>query len=99
MSVRVRLTKPAASAAQSATGNSRLWEMMVEPTDPPFNDPLMGWSGSKDVNRQVRLTFETRDQAMAYARKRGFEVVERAPKTRAFRQKAYADNFAFRNVS
>ena len=46
------------------------------------------------MNGQVRLAFETRDEAIAYAQHRGipFQVFE--PKTPKRIIKAYADNFA-----
>ncbi len=56
----------------------------------------MGWTGSDDMNSQVRLTFESREEAVAYAEGHGipFEVFE--PKTRRhiLRQNGYGDNFA-----
>ncbi len=40
-------------------------------------DPLMGWTQSTDMNGQVRLRFDTRDEAVAYAQRHGiaFEVI------------------------
>ncbi|MBE1236982.1 ETC complex I subunit [Phaeovibrio sulfidiphilus] len=99
MTRRVRLSRPSVSVAQSASGNSRLWQLTFEPTGQRVNDPLTGWCGSRDVARQVTLRFETRDQALHYARKHRLVVEELPVQTRAFRQRAYADNFAFRKVS
>ncbi len=55
----------------------------------------MGWSSSADMNSQVRVSFETQAEAVAYAQAHGvaFELIP----SNARRQivKAYADNFAF----
>ena len=58
-------------------------------------DPLIGWPQSKDMNGEVSLTFETREEAIAYAQKHGipFRVMEPRPVKRVL--KAYADNFAY----
>ena len=36
-------------------------------------DPLTGWNGSGDTNPQVRLTFATKEAAIAYCRKQGLD--------------------------
>ena len=45
--------------------------------------------------QQVRVTFETKDEAVAYARKHGFTYTVREPRERRIKPKAYADNFAY----
>ena len=65
-----------------------------EPASARKPDPLMGWTQSSDMNGQVRLTFETRDEAIAYAQRHeiSFQLFE--PKVPKRIIKAYADNFA-----
>ena len=55
----------------------------------------MGWTISTDMQGQVRLAFDTREEAVSYARRHGiaFEVLAENAVRRAPR--AYADNFAF----
>jgi hypothetical protein len=90
-----RIYRPAKTAMQSGRVKTQLWELSFEPASALKLDPLMGWTQSSDMNGQVRLRFDTRDEAIAYARKHGipFEV---APETEHKRViKSYADNFAF----
>ena len=90
-----RIHKPAKSAMQSGRANTRLWELVFEPASARLPDPLMGWTLSTDTLGQVRLRFDTREEAVTYAQRHGipFEVV---PETKSGRIiKAYADNFAF----
>jgi len=89
-----RIYKPAPSASQSGRARSQDWVLEFEPASARSNDPLMGWTSSTDMNGQVRLTFATREEAVAYAEADGipFRVME--PAERRLIIKAYADNFA-----
>jgi len=91
----VRIFKPAKTAMQSGRARSREWVMEFEPDGRIEPDPLMGWSGSTDTSTQVRLHFATADEAVAYARKKGWTYTVQLPKERRIRPKGYADNFAF----
>ena len=53
----------------------------------------MGWTGSGDTQAQVQLTFPTKEEAQAYARK--YDIVARVHATppKSLKLQAYADNF------
>ena len=89
-----RIYRPAKNAMQSGKAKTKDWVLEFEPASARKPDPLMGWTTSSDMNGQIRLTFETRDEAVAYAQAKGipFQVIE--PKTPKRIIKAYADNFA-----
>jgi hypothetical protein len=89
-----RIFRPAKSAMQSGMAKTRDWVLEFEPASARHPDPLMGWTSSSDMDGEVRLQFETRDQAVAYAQAHGipFQVIE--PQDRKKIIKAYADNFA-----
>ncbi|TXL69477.1 ETC complex I subunit [Vineibacter terrae] len=95
--MQVRIYKPAKTAMQSGTGNTREWVIEAEPSRKEI-DPLMGWTSSRDTMNQVVLRFETREEAIAYAQKQGWMYSLAEPKTRAVRPRAYADNFAFTRI-
>ena len=59
-------------------------------------DPLMGWTSSDDTQAQVRLRFDTREQAEDYARENGIDAVVQDPNKRKanIRPGGYGDNFA-----
>ena len=73
-----RIFRPAKSAMQSGMAKTRDWILEFEPASARNVDPLMGWTSSTDMNGQVRLAFETREEAVAYARAHGipFQVFE-----------------------
>jgi hypothetical protein len=93
-----RIYKPARTAMQSGTAKTKEWVLDYEPEQPRAVEPLMGWTSSSDMKQQVRLFFDTKEEAIAYCEREGiaYQVIE--PKVRAPRVIAYADNFAFRRT-
>ena len=89
-----RIFRPAKSAMQSGLAKTRDWVLEFEPATARTPDPLTGWTSSNDMRGQVRLSFDTEDEAVAYAQRHGipFQVIE--PQDRKKIIKAYADNFA-----
>ncbi|PLR21905.1 ETC complex I subunit [Caulobacter zeae] len=89
-----RIYRPAKNAMQSGKAKTKDWTLEFEPASARKPDPLMGWTQSSDMNGQIRLTFETRDEAIAYAQRHeiSFQLFE--PKVPKRIIKAYADNFA-----
>ena len=90
-----RILKPARNTMQSGRANGRKWILEFAPEDERLRDPLMGWTGSGDMNSQIRLEFDNKDDAIAYAKRNElqFEVIE--PRQRTTKIKSYADNFRF----
>ena|SRR5579862_6829274 len=89
-----RIYRPSKSAMQSGMAKTSAWVLEFEPASARQIDPLMGWTSSADMNGQVRLSFETSDEAVAYAQAHQipFQLIE--PQDRKKIIKAYADNFA-----
>ncbi len=54
-----KIYQPARSAMQSGQANTRSWVLEFLPADAKVIDPLMGWTGSRDMNQQVRLSVST----------------------------------------
>jgi hypothetical protein len=78
---------------QSGRANTGVWLLEFERKEGQRADPLTGWNGSGDTNTQVRLTFRTRDEAIAYADRHGlsYHIVPATPVK--LKLQAYADNF------
>jgi hypothetical protein len=89
----VRIYKPPKSAMQSARGNMNHWLLEFEPGARQQVDTLMGWVGAGDTREQVRMKFDTREEAIAFAERNdlSYRVIE--PKDRKVLGKSYADNF------
>ena len=78
---------------QSGKANAGRWLLEFERQDALRPDPLTGWAGSSDTRPQVRLTFPTRDAAVDYAKRNGFEFHVIAASPLSLKIQAYADNF------
>jgi hypothetical protein len=65
-----RISQLDRKTTQSGKANAGLWLLEFERQEPQRPDPLTGWNGSGDTRTQVRLTFRTRDEAIAYAERR-----------------------------
>ncbi|MFN3954990.1 MAG: ETC complex I subunit [Pararhodobacter sp.] len=94
--MRARIYRPARNAMQSGTARTRDWVLEFAPGEGRVTDPLMGWTGSGDMQAQVRLRFATRAEAEAYARAHDIAYVLVQPKPRAanIRTAGYGENFA-----
>ncbi|HEX5328304.1 MAG TPA: ETC complex I subunit [Acetobacteraceae bacterium] len=88
-----RIYQPPKNAMQSGRAGTQQWVLEFEPSSPLRPDPLMGWIGSTDTRRQVRLSFETREEAVGFAEKEGIAYEVALPQQRRVKPKAYADNF------
>jgi NADH dehydrogenase (ubiquinone) Fe-S protein 4 len=55
----------------------------------------MGWQSSGDFMQGTHLTFETKDDAVAFAERQGYEYFVQEPNARKFTPKAYANNFLY----
>jgi hypothetical protein len=58
----------------------------------------MGWTGSTDTTSQLRLNFDSREAAVAFAERHGLKYRIKEPKSRRIRPKSYAENFAYDRV-
>jgi len=91
-----RIFRPSKNAMQSGRGKSQEWLLEFEPKAALRSDPLMGWTVTTDTeSTQVRLAFDTKEDAVRYADHHGiaFQLIDPKPAKRII--KAYADNFAF----
>ena len=84
---------------QSGRANATRWLLEYDPADAQEADPLMGWAGSRDTNRQLMLWFDSKDEAVAYAVRKSLDYRVEEPHDRVIKPKTYAENFAFRRVS
>ena len=78
---------------QSGKANAGRWLLEFERSEAQRPDPLTGWNGSGDTNTQVRINFNTREEAVAYVERHGipYHLVPATPVS--MKIQAYADNF------
>ena len=93
-----RITKPSKTVMQSGQARSKDWLLEHEQTSAREIDPLMGWTSSGDTQQQVRLRFETKEEAIAYAERNGLPYSVTEPTEKTVSTKSYADNFRFGRI-
>ncbi len=88
-----RIYRPARNAMQSGKGKSKAWLLVYEPEVPRSIDPLMGYTSSSDMRQQVRLSFETQEEAEAYAQRNGIPYSVQPAHDATAKRVSYPDNF------
>jgi hypothetical protein len=90
-----RIYKPAKDAMSSGLARTKLWGLEFDASKAPEIEPLMGWTTNGDPMRQVRLSFDTREEAVAYAEREGIPYRVEEPHEAKRKTVAYSDNFKF----
>jgi hypothetical protein len=90
-----RIFSPARTAMQSGQAKTGLWVLEYEPEKPRKIDPLMGYTTSADMKSQIRLSFDTKEEAVAYAERNAIPYRIEEPKEPKRRQISYSDNFRY----
>ena len=89
----VKIFKPAKTAMQSGKAKTKLWHLQAMDDSIQVKDPLIGYHGGSSTKNQIKLQFETKEDAINFAKSKNYdyEVVE--PSARKIIKKSYADNF------
>ena len=85
-----RIFRPAKTAMQSGRAKTRQWLLEFEPASAREVEPLMGWTSSADTRAQVRLRFDSRDDAIAYAERNNIPYHVEEPREPRNQPKNYA---------
>jgi len=88
-----RIYRPARNAMQSGTAKTHRWLLEFEPAEPRRVEPLMGYTSSADMKSQIKLWFDTKDEAIAYAARHGIAYRVEEPKDPTRKTVIYSDNF------
>ena len=89
---KVKIYKPTKTAMQSGKKNTKKWLLEFDTLDSEVS-PLMGWISSKDTMSEIKLEFDSKDQAISYAKKNNFDYYILEPQKRKIIKKSYTDNF------
>ncbi|WOC15060.1 ETC complex I subunit [Pseudochrobactrum sp. MP213Fo] len=88
-----RIYRPTKTAMQSGKAKTEAWVLEYEPEVARKIEPLMGYTSSRDMKSQIRMSFETLEEALAYTQKYGIPYRVEEPKEAKRRQVSYTDNF------
>jgi hypothetical protein len=90
-----RIYRPAKTAMQSGQGKADRWLLEYEAERDRQVEPLMGWTSSSDMNSQIKMWFDSKDDAVAYATRNGVPYRVEEPNTATHKTVSYSDNFKF----
>jgi hypothetical protein len=77
-------------AGRAKTGE---WLLEYEPEAPSSVEPLMGYTSSVDMKRQIKLYFDSREEAVAYCVRNGIAYQVYEPQELTPKRVSYSDNF------
>ena len=83
---------PAKTAMQSGKRKIKNWLLEFETSNTGINH-LMGWETSNDTMSEVKLEFNTKEEAVNYAKNNDIDYNVIEPKKTKIIKKSYADNF------
>jgi hypothetical protein len=88
-----KIYKPAKTAMQSGKAKTKRWLLEFEQEKPRSVEPLMGWTSSSETKQQVKLWFDTREAAIAYAERNGIAYTVTVAPDSKVPTLSYSDNF------
>tara|TARA_B100001250_G_C19269781_1_gene558562 strand:+ start:202 stop:507 length:306 start_codon:yes stop_codon:yes gene_type:complete len=89
----IKIYIPSKTAMQSGKGKTKKWLAEYISDEVQVKDNLMGWNSSFDTKSQIKLFFESKEQAIEWAKKNNFQYFIEEPKSRNIKPKNYASNF------
>lgn len=81
---------------QSGRAKTDQWVLEYERTTARTPDPLMGWVSAGDTHDQVRLKFDSLDDARSHAEQNSLSYTISNPKDKKIKPRNYGDNFKYR---
>ncbi|KAL8927344.1 MAG: hypothetical protein Q9172_001423 [Xanthocarpia lactea] len=90
-----RIYRPAKTATQSGDWHGHQWRMDwdILQKGHRWENPLMGWQSTADALHCLHLNFKSKEDAIQFALKQGYEYFVQEPNERRIVPKAYANNF------
>ncbi|EDR13375.1 uncharacterized protein LACBIDRAFT_148506, partial [Laccaria bicolor S238N-H82] len=94
----VRVYQACRNTMQSGSGKSNRWRIDFDnlPGGGRWENPLMGYSSSADYMQGTRLTFRSKEDAVHFAEKQGWDYYVQTPTVERIPPKNYAENYVYR---
>ena len=89
----IKIYKPSKSSMQSGLGKTKQWLAEYTSEKDKIKDTLMGWNSSLDTKEQIKIFFDTKEQAIEWSIKNNQQFIVVEPKERKIKPKNYASNF------
>ncbi|TFK40829.1 Ndufs4, NADH dehydrogenase Fe-S protein 4 [Crucibulum laeve] len=94
----VRVYQPTRNTMQSGAGKSSRWRIDWDTLQGAgrWENPLMGWASSADYMQGTRLSFRSKEDAIHFAEKQGWDYYVQEPTVRRIPPKNYAENYVYK---
>ena len=89
----VKIYKPSKTSMQSGHAKTKKWLAEYKSEVSTSKDTWMGWTSSSDTKSQIKLFFETKEQAIAWAKNNNYQFFVYEPQIRKVKPKSYSSNF------
>tara|TARA_Y100000741_G_C17833218_1_gene387366 strand:+ start:120 stop:425 length:306 start_codon:yes stop_codon:yes gene_type:complete len=89
----IKIYIPSKTSMQSGKGKTKKWLAEYISDVDTQKDTLMGWNSSLDTQSQIKLFFETKEQAINWAKKNKYQFYVVEPKLKKIIPKSYSSNF------
>lgn len=80
---------------QSGRAKTGIWLLEYETISRRQPESLMGWTSSEDTLNQVALKFPTKEEAVAFAERKGWDYFLAPEHERKVTPRNYGDNFRY----
>ena len=80
---------------QSGRGKAGSWVLEYISDSSKNPESLMGWITSDDTLDQVRINFDSLENAIAFAEKKGWHYTINSTNVRKIKPRNYVDNFKY----
>ena len=92
--MKVLICKPAKTAMQSGKAGSDKWVLKsIEQEKSRSTNNIMGWVSSSNTETQIKLKFNSKEDAIKYAVEQDYEYVVEEPELTKIKKKSYSSNF------
>ena len=87
--------RPARNVMQSGRAQTHKWIIQFNSNVPRWQNPIMGWTSSRDPIQGLSLKFECKEDAIKYAKEQGWAYELKEDEKIPMRPKSYSDNFLY----
>ena len=78
----IKIYKPAKTAMQAGLGKTKKWLAEYISEADNVKDSLMGWNSSLDTQSQIKVFFDNKEQAIAWAKNNNYQFFVEEPKVK-----------------
>ncbi|KAF8170066.1 ETC complex I subunit conserved region-domain-containing protein, partial [Pholiota molesta] len=94
----VRIFQPTRNTMQSGSAKTERWRIDFDilPGSARWENPLMGWASSADYMQGTRISFRSKEDAVHFAEKQGWNYFVQQPAVKRIPPKNYAENYVYK---